>query len=264
MKIKWRRKKSLTNIDFKNWVRLESLSLDLEMDSEMSEIPRIKPNSWMPSKSNKVNDESSTSESSEPSKLIAVKRKWNGFVESSTLHGLQHVFASRSPCRRLIWAVFLLLGMAWFSYQSSKLVTKYYSYPVTTKVTQVYENAPEFPAVTICNFNMFRTSAVLASEYGDIFTYVLRYSKGIDVSNDTVDWSKYDKINLTEFTLLTGHQIEQTLSSCAFNGEHCTAKNFTAVVTSMGLCYTFNSGKFFRFYKLSLYHCFLQCVYYCV
>lgn len=258
MKIKWWRKKSLTDVNFKSCVSLDSLSLDFNMDSEMSEIPHIKPNSWMPSKSNKVNVQSSASELPEPSKLIAVKRRWNGFVESSTLHGLQHVFTSRSPCRRIIWAVFLLLGMAWFSYQSSKLVTKYYSYPVTTKVTQVYEDAPEFPAITICNFNMFRSSAVQASEYGDIFTYVLRHSKGIDVSNDTVDWRKYDKINLTEFTLLTGHQIEDTLSSCNFNGEHCTAKNFTAVVTSMGLCYTFNSGKFFSFYKWFLYHCTLK------
>ena len=210
----------------------------------MSEIPHVKPNSWMPSKSNKVNVESSASESSEPNKLIAAKRRWNGFVESSTLHGLQHVFTSRSPCRRIIWAVFLLLGMAWFSFQSSKLVTKYYSYPVTTKVTQVYEDEPEFPAITICNFNMFRSSAVQASEYADLFTYVLRHLRGIDVSNDTVDWSKYESINLTEFTLLTGHRIEETLSTCFWNGELCTAKNFTPVLTSMGLCYTFNSGKF--------------------
>jgi len=136
--------------------------------------------------------------------------------------------------------------MAWFSFQSSKLVTKYYSYPVTTKVTQVYEDAPEFPAVTICNFNMFRSSAVQASGYADLFTYVLRQSRGIDVSNDTVDWSKYESSNMTEFTLLTGHRIEETLSSCVWNGEPFTAKNFTAVLTSMGLCYTFNSGMFLQ------------------
>lgn len=216
----------------------------------------------MASKSNKVDAEGSESQLSELSKLVAVKSRWNGFVESSTLHGLQHVFTSRSPGRRIIWALFLLLGIGWFSFQSSQLVTKYYSYPVTTKVTQVYEDAPEFPAITICNFNMFRQSVVQASEYGQLFTYVLRRSMGIDVSNDTVDWSKYDSINMTEFTLAMGHQIEDTLSSCTWSGEKCTAENFTAVLTSMGLCYTFNSGKIFRRNKRSLSTMAFYSVYY--
>ena len=129
------------------------------MDLELPEI-RDKPKSCSASKSNKVAAEGNEAESPTPSRSVAIKQKWHAFVESSTLHGLQHVFTSQTPLRRIIWALFLLSGIGWFSFQSSKLLTKYYSYPVTTKVTLVYEDAPEFPAVTICNFNMFRASAV--------------------------------------------------------------------------------------------------------
>lgn len=95
--------------------------------------------------------------------------------------------------------------MVWFFYQLFKLVIKYYSYFVIIKVIQVYEDVLEFLVIIICNFNMFRSFVVQVSEYGDIFMYVLRYLKGIDVLNDIVDWSKYDKINLIEFILLMGY-----------------------------------------------------------
>ena len=217
------------------------------MDIELPEI-RKKPQAWSASKSNKVNADSNEAESQTPSGSVAIKHKWHAFVESSTLHGLQHVFTSQTPLRRIIWALFLLSGIGWFSFQSFKLLTKYYSYPVTTKVTLVYEDAPEFPAVTICNFNMFRTSVVKANGYEELLKYVLRKSRGIDTSNDTVDLSKLDSLNMSEFYFAMGHQIKHTLDSCSWNRiDYCSYKNFTAVLTSMGLCHTFNSGKIISF-----------------
>ena len=212
------------------------------MDLELSDI-REKPKSWSASKSNKVTANGNEAESPTPSRSVAIQRKWNAFVESSTLHGLQHVFTSQTPLRRIIWALLLLSGIGWFSFQSSKLLTKYFSYPVTTKVTLVYEDAPEFPAVTICNFNMFRASAVKANGYEDLLKYVMRKARGYDTSNDTVDLSKLDSLNMSEFYLAMGHQIKDTLGDCTWNGDYCSEKNFTAVLTSMGLCHTFNSGK---------------------
>ena len=212
------------------------------MDLDLPEI-REKRKSWSASKSNKVAAEDNEVESPTPSRSVAIKHKWHAFVESSTLHGLQHVFTSQTPLRRIIWALLLLSGIGWFSFQSSKLLTKYYSYPVTTKVTLVYEDAPEFPAVTICNFNMFRTSAVKVHGYEELLKYVIRKASGHDTSNDTVLLNKLDSLNMSEFYFDMGHQIERTLSGCTWNGDYCSARNFTPVLTSMGLCHTFNSGK---------------------
>ena len=219
------------------------------MDLEISEINK-KPNARSTSRSNKVDVEGNESKSPRPSRSAAIKHKWHGFVGSSTLHGLQHVFTSKTPLRCIIWAMFLLSGIGWFSFQSFKLLSKYYSYPVTTKVTLVYEDAPEFPAITICNFNMFRTSAVKEMGYDELLKYVLRKSRGFDTSNDTIDLSKLYSFNMTEFYFAAGHQIEDTLDDCTWNGERCSYKNFTAVLTSMGLCHTFNSGK--RLRRISL------------
>ena len=212
------------------------------MDLELSEI-RNKPKASSASKSIKVTAEGNEAESPTLSRSVAIKHKWLAFVESSSLPGLQHVFTSQTPLRRIIWALLLLSGIGWFSFQSCELLMKYYSYPVTTKVTLVYEDAPEFPAVTICNFNMFRTSVVKANGYEELLNYVLRKSRGIDTFNDTVDLSKLDSLNMSEFYFDMGHQMKHSLADCSWNGVRCSENNFTAVLTSMGLCHTFNSGK---------------------
>lgn len=216
------------------------------MDFEISKIDKKQRSPLATSRSIKVSPEVAQTRDQLPKtgESAAVQQKWNGFVESSTLHGLQHVFSGRAPARRAIWALFLLLGIGWFSLQSFKLLTKYFSYPVTTKVTLVYEENAEFPAVSICNFNMFRRSVVKAKGYEQVLNYVLRKAHGMDVSNETVDWNKYDSINLTEFHYDMGHQIYGTLHGCTWNGEHCSYGNFTPVLTAMGLCYTFNAGRF--------------------
>ena len=68
-------------------------------------------------------------------------------------------------------------------------------------------------------------------------------TSGHETSNDTVLLSKLDSLNMSEFYFDMGHQIKDTLVDCTWNGDDCNEKNFTAVLTSMGLCHTFNSGK---------------------
>ena len=85
---------------------------------------------------------------------------WNTFVDNCTLHGLYYAFHSRTTFRKLVWAFFVLAGVSWFIFQSSKLLTKYFSYPISTKVTLEHESLSAFPAVTICNFNVFKRSVL--------------------------------------------------------------------------------------------------------
>ena len=97
--------------------------------------------------SNKVNQECDKVALSKPSKAAAIRLKWTSFVEATTLHGLLYVFTGRSFARRILWALLLLVEIVWFSFQSFKIMTKYFSYPLTTKTTLEYEVTPEFPAL---------------------------------------------------------------------------------------------------------------------
>ncbi|KAJ7377745.1 Acid-sensing ion channel 2 [Desmophyllum pertusum] len=195
----------------------------------------------------KVNPENGIAWTQQPSKSAAIKKTWNSFVESSTLHGMRYVFTSPTTFRRILWAFFLLSGMGYFSFHSSKLLEKYFSYPIATKVTLVHEKEPDFPSVTICNFNMFRKSLVNAYNYEQVLRYTTRdqFGKfaGIEINDSNIDWSVYEGVNMSLVYHLGGHQMQDMLKGCSWSGEKCSYKNFTPVLTSMGLCHTFNSGK---------------------
>lgn len=197
---------------------------------------------------NKSNvDHDHSEEASQTSKKpAATTRRWNSFVESTTLHGMLYVFTGQTLVRRILWAVFLLSAISWFSFQSSKLLRKYFSYPVTTKVYLEYEGSPEFPAVTICNFNMVKRSVVMAKGYDELFSQLEEILLGSGTENVSIDFSKYSDFNSTEFILMAGHQIEETLLGCIWGGKMCDYRSFTPALTDMGLCFTFNSGTFLR------------------
>lgn len=220
--------------------------MDLELPSIELDRNGKEESEVVASKSHSVALECNGGQMPQPPKSAAVRQTWNGFVEACTLHGMQYAFSSRSSLvRRVIWALFLLAGIGWFSFQSSKLLRKFFSYPVTTKVTLVYEDEPEFPAVSICNFNMLRSSVVKAQGYDQVLRYASAKSGGYHTTNETMDLSKYDGLNVTEFYFKAGHHIAETLVGCSWSREQsCDSGNFMPVLTSMGLCYTFNSGRF--------------------
>ena len=197
----------------------------------------------------KVNPERNVSWDQESSKTIAIREKWNNYVEHATLHGIQYVFTSSTIWRRVLWAFFLLSGIGYFSFQSSKLLKEYFSYPVNTKVSLEYETSPEFPAVTICNFNIFRQSIIDRIRFGeDIIKYTQRHKiaglDGIQGNGSKIDWSRFENLSMSHLYATGGHQMKDMLMDCSWIGEEtCTYRNFTPVLTSMGLCHTFNSGK---------------------
>ena len=194
-------------------------------------------------KSSKVELDVSKAASQDPATSEAITKTWHMFVGSSTLHGLQYVFTSQTLVRRILWALFLVAAIVWFSFQSSKLLRKYFSHPVSSKVSQVYEGSPDFPAVSICNFNRFKKSIIMAKGYNQTLSQFEREVSGLNTENFTADFSKYPDFNLTEFYLSAGHQINDTLQTCVWSGTFCDYRNFTPVLTSMGLCHTFNSGR---------------------
>ena len=180
-------------------------------------------------------------------KSAAIKRKWNHFIDNSTLHGMQYVFNGQTKVRSIIWAFFLLGGMVYFSFQSSQLLRKYFRYPVTTKQTVEYENSPKFPAVTICNFNMLTKSyseQVIQEELLKYFFRAKIKEFGLKANRSAINWSDFENVSMENIYYIGGHQMKNMIEKCVWSGNRCDYGNFTRILTSMGLCHTFNSGKF--------------------
>ena len=75
------------------------------------------------------------------------------FVESTVLHGVSRIARTSRPVWiRFAWALAFGACMGVCVWQIYLRIEAFLSYEVITKVSRVHED-PEFPAVTICNFN---------------------------------------------------------------------------------------------------------------
>lgn len=84
-----------------------------------------------------------------------VYEMWQEFLHSLTLHGFRFIFEPGPAFRRIVWLGILLCAISMVFNQSRKSITKYLAYPITTSVQVEFLEQITFPAVTICNFNLF-------------------------------------------------------------------------------------------------------------
>lgn len=179
---------------------------------------------------------------------------WNKFVEQSTLHGLHYVFEKRPILQRFIWFLLQGLMIALFLWQTLTLALDYLQYNVTSTIELVTEHESDFPAVTLCNFNMYRVSAINNSEFREFYEVLVKQHplyKNASVTKK-VDWTKYGKVNnldMEDVIRRGGHQMvydkateKGMLYRCEWRGDLCNHTHFTPVLTDMGLCYSFNAG----------------------
>ncbi|KAB5577435.1 hypothetical protein PHYPO_G00209920 [Pangasianodon hypophthalmus] len=169
-----------------------------------------------------------------------------GFASSCSLHGMKHVFGVSGGggggcARRALWAVALLASLALFLYQASQCAVSYLQRAHVTALREEAARELLFPAVTICNTNRFRFSALT-----DADIYHLANLTGLPPKNTEGHRAadlQYPAPDMQDIFNRTGHQLEDMLKSCNFSGHNCSARDFSVVYTRYGKCYTFNGNK---------------------
>lgn len=177
-------------------------------------------------------------------------------TEVSDFHGLKHICGKGGFFRKLLWLVFFLCALFGFVFQTTKLLLYYFDYHHITMVDVLFDPDLEFPAVTICNSNKYRESALTEDDLKNVgihlgiidanhtLIYPDLYTEEFQETLAAVNWTEVEEdenYNMTEYLLRTGHLFEEMVIECEWKGEPCTADNFTLVLTHMGNCYTFNT-----------------------
>ncbi|XP_061694662.1 acid-sensing ion channel 1C isoform X4 [Syngnathoides biaculeatus] len=186
------------------------------------------------------------------------------FVMRTKVHGLKFIFSPhKSRLQRGTWVVAFLVCVALLLTWSRNRILYLMSYPVVTKIYMVWAHNMSFPAVTFCNKNVFRVSALTKDDlYHSGYWMDLMYAnrtvmeRSLAILKENhkqgllslLDFDGYVRpphyrVNTTEMMARLGHQLEDMLLECRFRGETCTAKNFSTIYTRYGKCYTFNSGQ---------------------
>ncbi|KAM9098991.1 amiloride-sensitive sodium channel subunit gamma [Sarcophilus harrisii] len=87
----------------------------------------------------------------------SIKELMKWYCLNTNTHGCRRIVVSRGRLRRLIWVVFTLTAVGLILWQCALLVLSFYSVSVSIKV---HFQKLEFPAVTICNINPYKYSAL--------------------------------------------------------------------------------------------------------
>ncbi|XP_022086803.1 acid-sensing ion channel 2-like [Acanthaster planci] len=176
------------------------------------------------------------------------------FASTTTLHGIARIFDSTRLPVRLLWLSILLGCLGVCVWQITDRFQRYLLHEATTAVSVEYVGDLDFPAVTICNFNRYRSSALTEDdkahleeliEYAD-YDYDTYDDEEPDARRTAQSQGETTNFSFSEVTLRTGFQMdEETLLDCKWRGKKnsCNGQNFTHVFTSFGNCWTFNSGE---------------------
>ena len=108
-----------------------------------------------PKKKKKKEANSDSEDIDEEEEIPTTYELWQDFLHSLTLHGFRFIFEDGPKIRRIIWLVILILAVFMLLLQSKKSIQKYFDRPITTTVQVEFLDEIIFPAVSICNFNLF-------------------------------------------------------------------------------------------------------------
>lgn len=179
------------------------------------------------------------------------RRRFNKYIQSTTTHGVVYIFVGKSKIRRVFWLVIVLTAFIGCLYNVINRIVFLAKGPTSTTVSILEPESVHFPAVTLCNLNLIKKSFLdgVSLELGELIREAF-YAQGTDLEcNEAVQqFARNGAVPLNELSfpdlLWHGrHTAEETIFFCRFMGQDCNTSDFLPVLTSAGVCYTFNSGK---------------------
>ncbi|XP_010626271.1 acid-sensing ion channel 5 isoform X1 [Fukomys damarensis] len=181
------------------------------------------------------------------------RRKFNhDFAISTSFHGVHNIVRKQSNVRKVIWLAVMLGSVSILAWQIYSRLVNYFTWPTTTSIEVQYVEKIEFPAVTFCNLNRFKTDAV--ARFGIIYFlwdlvskvfHAQEISANSTDSQQAIDFlSTNQNFSITEFVKNHGFYLNSsTLLACEFFGMPCGPEDFKHIFTEYGNCFTFNHGE---------------------
>ncbi|XP_068051711.1 acid-sensing ion channel 4 isoform X3 [Anomalospiza imberbis] len=196
-------------------------------------------------------------DSSTPQLVVSILR-------ATRIPGLHYMCTRpQSRLRRLLWSLAFLASAGLLAGGTADRLHHLLSRPVHTRARLAWAPQLRFPAVTLCNPNRARflhltkpdlysvgewlglarenhslvpeMLAVLEEDQRAWLTRLANYSRFLP--------PRRSERTMQSFFHRLGHQIEDMLVECRFQGERCGPQHFTPVYTRYGKCYTFNGDR---------------------
>ena len=173
------------------------------------------------------------------------------FFSNTSLHALPLIVGNkRSNYRVILWIAIIFISLGLMLWALTAVTMQYAEKNTILYSTHNFNERLRFPAITICNKNLYRKS-VAASVNIDVNKVVLLNQLSNNPLFADIFGSNYSYLfNTTDnaagsvsYFNNSGHQIEQMLFYCRYATSKCTTQSFMQRTSTSGNCYTFNSGE---------------------
>jgi len=166
----------------------------------------------------------------------------------TSIHGLPYLSLSvRSPLKITYWFGLIAIAIGLMIVSLVAVSLQYAERRTFLSSREVFPSELPFPAVTVCNMNSVRRSAIPASFTVQEMLFFLNSISAEPFLSAQVNVNafvrRYDAVynSSTAFLSNFGHRLEDMLLECVFDGEYCNISDFVTQETSLGTCYIFNS-----------------------
>lgn len=171
--------------------------------------------------------------------------------------GISRIVKSKHWMKIFLWSTFLLISAVYCSILIAENVLEFFTYPVTTKIRYVHEDAALFPVIAFCNTNMFTTKFgikflkdLIVENFGNSSQNDSIVENEIDFLHSMFSQYSYEiqtgvKFGQNESTLKRlGLTLEEMLVNCRFQDKACDMNDFNWFFNwDYGNCFMFDTKK---------------------
>ncbi|NWJ02982.1 ASIC4 protein, partial [Crypturellus undulatus] len=199
-----------------------------------------------------------------PARGRSVTQLTVAFLRATRIPGLHYACTRpQSRLRRLLWSLAFAAAVGLLATEATNRARYLLSHPVHTRARMVRAPQLRFPAVTLCNPNRARFLQLTKPDLYSVGQWL-----GLAWENRSLvpellgllhedrrrwlarlaNYSRFLPPRRSERTMQSffhrlGHQIEDMLVECRFQGQRCGPQHFAPVYTRYGKCYTFNGDR---------------------
>ena len=176
--------------------------------------------------------------------------KGEGSLSPLKKHNIINSFTARGKVRttwRLVWLAVVLGATIGCLITITDRIKYLISDPLSTTISVTKEHALTFPAVTMCNLNIWRADSFDERVLGLIREQIYENISESDyeLNCDTLESIFTNIPTFEELSVQARYRVEDLITRCEFATNDCgnLTEVFEPVFTNLGICYTFNTGK---------------------
>jgi len=179
-------------------------------------------------------------------------------LSSTSIHGIPNIIRTKNLFIRIFWILCFMVAFLLCVFLITQSISSYLLFEVTTKIRIFYEYPSDFPSVTICDTNPFKTNTSLNFIREVLRNYSIDEDWFVNDTDDTYLKNLSTNIDNINFILKSyassqklsdeerkefGHKLEDILINCRFSDDDCSTDDFIWIYNFYyGNCYQFNSG----------------------